>query len=379
MKRIFTVIFIIFSVILLCMTVHCEDVANDIASSISGELSDFKNALPDYVLDYMPNEVLDGNYDKLLSGEINEHSLLELSVSYLFSGIDTVLKSFATILAVIIIISIFNTIASSQEFSGSNVLSLCSTLCISVAVFSVCQQICINVTEYLRVLCSVMNAFLPIIISILSMGGNITSATVINGTMLLIINLVEGFLIAFMLPLIKICLSFACIKGVNPSIDFGGISKTIKTAFSSVTVFIMSIFLFVLSFKSTLSQSADSVSIKTARFAISSFVPLVGASVNDALRTVNSSLDLIKKSSGIIGIISLAVLMLPIIINLFLNKLSFNILSSVAKMINVNNESAILEEADSICGFLLTIVSCTCVLFIFALTIFIKTGVNISA
>ena len=111
MKRIFATIFIIFSAILFCTTVYCQDVASDITSSISKELSDFKNALPDCVLDYIPSEGLDGNYDELLSGEINERSLLELSVSYLFSGIDTVLKSFGTILAIIIIISIFNTMA----------------------------------------------------------------------------------------------------------------------------------------------------------------------------------------------------------------------------------------------------------------------------
>ena len=79
----------------------------------------------------------------------------------------------------------------------------------------------------------------------------------------------------------------------------------------------------------------------------------------------------------VIAIIAIAVIMLPIIINLFLNKLSFSILSSMAQLVNADKESAILDEADSCCGFLLTIVACTCVLFIFALTIFIKTEVNL--
>jgi len=69
--------------------------------------------------------------------------------------------------------------------------------------------------------------------------------------------------------------------------------------------------------------------------------------------------------------------MLPIIINLFLNKLSFNLLSSLSRLMGCNNENSILEEADSVCGFLLTLVSCTCVLFIFSLTIFLKTGTEV--
>ena len=68
--------------------------------------------------------------------------------------------------------------------------------------------------------------------------------------------------------------------------------------------------------------------------------------------------------------------MLPILINLFLNKISFSILSSMSKAIGGGSEGAILEEADSVCGFVLTLVSCTCVLFIFALTIFLKTSLG---
>ena len=136
----------------------------------------------------------------------------------------------------------------------------------------------------------------------------------------------------------------------------------------------MSIFMFVLSYKNILSQSADTISIKTARFAISSTVPLVGSSVNEALRTISSSLSLLKKSSGIVAIIIIIVLMLPAIINVFLHKLSFSFLSSISRILGVGNAEQILDEADSSCQFMLTIVACTCVLFIFALTIFIKTG-----
>jgi len=68
--------------------------------------------------------------------------------------------------------------------------------------------------------------------------------------------------------------------------------------------------------------------------------------------------------------------MLPIIINLFLNKVSFSILATMSKAIGGQREAAILEEADSVCGFVLTLVCCSCVLFIFALTIFIKTDIG---
>jgi stage III sporulation protein AE len=190
---------------------------------------------------------------------------------------------------------------------------------------------------------------------------------------MLLISITDALLITCMLPLVKICMAFSCVRSVGGS-DVGGISKLIRTTFTSVTIFTMSIFMFIFSMKNVISQSADSLTIKTARFAISSFVPIVGASINDALRTVSSSLSLIKSSCGVLAILIIALIMLPIIIYLFLNKISFGILAGISRILKCDKQGEILDEASSICTYILTIVCCTCILFIFAMTIFIKTS-----
>ncbi len=370
----------IFGILFYALTIqsNASEINKEITSSLTPELIQFKNSLPEYVQDFFPSGTLDGEFTALLNGEVNEGTFLKQIGDYLIIEIDNVLKGFISVLILIIISGLFNTLSVTMlDVNISNTFSICSALCISITVFNLCSILTSNVTHYIRLLCNVMNTFLPIMIALLTMSGNISSAVVSNGSMLLFISIVQGFLLTFMLPLTKICLVFSCIKSFGGSYNLSSISKTLKNTFTSVTVFIMSIFMFVLSYKNTLSQSVDSISLKTARFAISSLVPLVGSSVNEALRTVTSSLSLIKNSCGIIAIIIIAVMMLPIIINLFLNKLSFNLLSSFSKALGAENESQVLEEADHICGFLLTIVACTCVLFIFALTIFIKTGVEV--
>ena len=377
MKKIRFLIIFILTILALTFPSNATDVDGKITSSISNELSSFQNSLPENVKEFFPADMLNGDFSHLTEGEINEASFLNLSVTYLTSGISLVLKSFVSVLVLIILISIFKALSANVSDSGiSFVFSLCSSLCISITVFNICGGLASNAQEYIKILCNIMSAFLPIIISLLTMRGNLSAAVVSNGSMLLFINIVEKFLLSFMVPLTSISLAFGCARSLSGELDLSGISKTVKTTFTSVTVFVMSIFMFVLSYKNTIAQSVDSISVKTARFAISSFVPLVGSSINESLRTVTASLSLIKSSCGIIGIISIAVLMLPIIINLFLNKLSFSVLATMSKAIGGQREAAILEEADSICGFILTLVCCSCVLFIFALTIFIKTDVG---
>ena len=378
MKKTRIIIFIFIFIILATNVINAEEAEQKITSAIEDELNGFINSLPSEVEDFFPSELLNGDFTALIAGEINEKTFLDFIATYFLSGINIVIKSFATILTLIIIISIFTTLCGAVNNSAaSQAFSLCSTLCIALTVFKICSSLVSNTASYMEILCNVMSAFIPLMIALLTMGGSISTAIVTNGSMILFINIIEKFLLVFMLPLTKMCLAFGCARSINSDLDLGGVSKTIKTTFTSVTVFTMSIFLFVLSYKNILTQSVDSISIKTARFAISSFVPLVGSSVNDALRTVTSSLSLIKNSCGIIAIISIVVLMLPILINLFLNKLSFSILATMSKAIRGHNEATILEEADSICSFLLTLVACTCVLFIIALTIFLKSGATI--
>ena len=136
----------------------------------------------------------------------------------------------------------------------------------------------------------------------------------------------------------------------------------------------MMIFTFVFSFQSTLSQSTDSLSIKTAKFAIGSFIPIVGSTINDALRTVTSSIMLVKTSCGVLAVICGVLLTLPVTVSFYLYKLSFDICASLSSIIGCNKESGVIADASGICSFLLALVSCTAIFFILALTIFIKTS-----
>lgn len=373
--RTFLIILIIFP--FFSILSYAENVNDEVQASINNELDIFKNSLPSEILELFPKDLFENLSAN--TNTVSEKSFFDYILSYIFAGIDDIVKVFAGILILLIISSIFSTLSSS--FSNDTLkksLSVCSVLTITLTVFNICVSLSKSVSSYLTTLSRVMNAFIPLMSTLSIMNGNISSAVITNTLMLVLIAIIEAFLLTFMLPIVKLCMSFSCIKPLGGA-DFSGISKTLKNTFTSVTVFVMSIFMFIFSTKSILSQSSDSLSLKTARFAISSFVPLVGASVNDALRTVATSVNLIKNTCGVIGIFAIALIMLPIIINLFLYKLSFGLLSSISKAIGCENECGTLEEADSLCGFMLTLVVITCVLFIIALSVFIKntTGITV--
>ena len=369
-------IFIIIISLLFTTPIYAEDVTDDITSSIKGELSDFKSSLPDYILDYLPDELFNEDFSDLHNGKIDHNIFLNSALNSALAEMPNILRSTSILLVMIVIISIFNTMSRSFE-SGTlkNVYLICSSLCISLSIYSFVTEMSNSAISYMKSLCSVMNAFTPIMTVLQIMNGQISTAALSNTSMMLFISVIENVLVYLMNPIVRLCICFSIVKAINNSIDIGGIVKFIKGSFITLTVFTMMIFNFVFSFQNTLTQSADSLGMKTAKFAIGSFIPIVGPSINEALRTVTSSISYIKNSCGVIAMIALVLLTLPIVISFYLKKKSLDICASISSMLGCDKESALISEASGICSFILALVSCTSIFFILSLTIFIKTSV----
>lgn len=376
MKKI--ILFVLFCAIFTLNVSAENDTHQEIISSLEDELSDFKNSLPDSVRDFLPNEIFKGDFSDLVNGDINQFSFLDFSINYLLSSLPYILKSFSATLVLVLIISIFNIIKSTFSSEGlKNAFSLFSSTSVSIAVFSSLSSTINLSVDYIEMLCSTMNTFTPIMSALYIMNGAITTAAISNTSMMLFLTIIENFILVGLAPIMKICFCFSLVGGISGSVDLSGISKIIKSFFTGTCIFLISIFSFVMSYQTVLSESADSLSLRTAKFAIGNFIPIIGGFIGDSLKTISSSLMLIKNSCGIVAIIVVVLITLPVLISLWLNKFSFSLVASISKMLGIDNESRIFEESCTLCGFALSIVSLTCVAFIFALTIFVRFSVGV--
>ncbi len=377
MKKI--VFILIFALIFTVCTYAEENVQEQISDSISDEMSDFQNSLPDYVTDFLPEDLFEGDFSSLTSGEINQSTFIDYAINYLLFSLPSVIKSFSTLLILVLLISIFNLLKTSFSSEGlKSAFSACASLSLCVTVFSIISSVIDICVDYISVLCNTMNTFAPVMSAMYIMTGSISSAALSNASMMLFLSIVENFIVIALIPIIKICLCFSVVSSVSGGIDLSEGSKMIKSTFSGICVFIVSIFSFVMSYQGVLAQSADSLTMRTARFAVGNFIPIVGGFVGESLKTISSSLSLVKNSCGVIAIIVIALITLPVIISLLLYKLSFGIISSATRVLGIRNEAKCCDEAGTLCSFMLAILCLTCIVFLFALTIFIKSSGGIS-
>ena len=77
---------------------------------------------------------------------------------------------------------------------------------------------------------------------------------------------------------------------------------------------VLTVFVCTLSIEGTLSSSVDGLTSKTAKAAVSTFIPIVGKVMGDTVDTVIGCANLLKNAVGVVGVIILfGIVVIPII------------------------------------------------------------------
>ena len=132
----------------------------------------------------------------------------------------------------------------------------------------------------------------------------------------------------------------------------------------------MTVFCAILAAQSAIAAGSDSVSLRAVKFVTGSTIPIVGGAVNESMKTLASSVGLLKKCFGITGIAVISLLTLPIISMLLMSQFSLNLASSAAELLNCADEKKLLDGISGVYGMLIAVTVSCALMFIFLLTLF---------
>ena len=112
----------------------------------------------------------------------------------------------------------------------------------------------------------------------------------------------------------------------------------------------------MLTLKSAIATSADSVTIKGIKFIVGNAIPIVGSSLSDALNTIISSISLLKTTVGMLAVLILIFINLPTLIELFLWFISLKILNLCCGIIGQDSECNFIEAFEGLLTILIAVV-----------------------
>ena len=134
----------------------------------------------------------------------------------------------------------------------------------------------------------------------------------------------------------------------------------------------LTIFVGLLSLEGTLSSSVDGLTAKTAKVAISNFIPVVGKIMGDSVDAVIGGLGIIKNSVGIIGIVFIILITLLPAIKIFVMYLMFNLVGAFSEIVAEEKITKLLIGLTDNIKVLLGIYISIIVMFIIQIVIMIR-------
>ena len=130
----------------------------------------------------------------------------------------------------------------------------------------------------------------------------------------------------------------------------------------------------LLALQSIISTAADGAGTKAAKFVVSSFVPVVGGALSDALTTVQGCIKLLKSGVGAFGLLAAAFIFLPVILQCCLWILSLNLCAGFGDIFALKEISGLLRACCRVLETMLAIIFCCMTIMIVSTVLVLVIG-----
>ena len=365
---------VLLSLLLACFCFSLPIVAQEEAkildgSALPGEYHAWLESIPKEIAELLPTGIFSESREEM--GEaVNEISSFSYLCSTLLELIGARLGGCAKILAssfgLLLLSAVFQALRGAFKSEGvQKAFGLCSTLVITLALICQSYDCLVRVTDYFANLNTMTAALLPVNTVLYAMGGNTSTAVASSAGLSVYMTVMEEIVGKTILPFCGICMALALMGTLDSSLRTSGLLSATKKNYTTVLSFLMMLLLAMLSAQSTLGTRADSLAMRSVKFAAGSWIPVVGGSVAELLRTIGAGVGYLRGAVGICGIFLLLFLLLPTLVELFLLRLCWQLSSAGADLLGCEREKKLLEEFASILGYLIAAVSiCSSVLLL---------------
>lgn len=281
----------------------------------------------------------------------------------------------ATIIGVAVLCSLVEGLnVTIGEHSLDTVFNAVAVLCIGTAVVEPIVGCVRSAAAAIESCADFILSFIPVFISLVAVGGQPVSATTYNTFLLFTAEILSKITANQLVPLVTIYLAFCITGAVSPAMDLSGAAKTAKTVVVWGLGLAVTVFVGMLGVQSLVAAGADTVAMKTGKFLVGSFVPVVGKALSDALTTAQSCVKLLKTTVGVYAVAVGALTFLPSLLQTLIWYFAVNIGAAAGDVLGAKRISRVLSACGTALSLLISILLFVALLFIISTTIMLIVG-----
>lgn len=373
MKKLITIF-----AILICIFSTSISIADTEDEVINSQMDSFNiSNFIDEANKYSNNILKDIDIHELLNnaikGEVDTNQLLKYIFPLLGTEIKEALKVMGSILIIVLIHSVLKSISDNlNNKSVAQITYYVQYILIATVIMTNFSSIITLSKEAVGNMISFIQLLFPLLMTLMLASGSVVSVNLVQPIILFIINLISNIFQSIIIPIILVGTALAIVSKISDRIQIDKLSKFLKSSSVWVIGILLTIFVGVLSIEGTLGSSVDGITAKTAKAAVSSFIPVVGKVLGDAVDTVIGCSAILKNAIGIVGVIVVIAICITPILKLAIITIIYHLTAALCEPIADSKIVSLITQMADTFKILLAILCSISVMLIIGITLVIN-------
>ena len=361
--------------------VHAQD-NNSVISN--DEINDDLEGLYDYISTMKSNfELINDldpvsyikNYISTGKGNLSFSKICDAAFSLLFKEVKTVLSMCIIIVVIGIICSLIKNLQSA--FSSESISEIAFYACYALMIIVLTRTFIISLDlakDIITQISGFMSKLLPILVVMLGVAGGFTESATMDTIVLGTTIIIPKIYLNIILPLILITFVLQFTNNISTEPKISNLCSLVKSSVLWIQGLILTVYIGLLTVRGITASTIDAVTLKTAKFTIDNFIPIVGKTFSDAIASVAGYSLIIKNAIGSVGLLVLILIILYPIIKIFLSSIILKISSSLLEPIaDKRITKAVFSAGDSLI-LILSSVLCVSLMFFVLIAMMVSAG-----
>ncbi len=313
------------------------------------------------------NGTIKDKVSQILGGDFstNYPSILKGIINIFLVDIREFLPFLFTILAIGILASLINEFKNNSD--TSDIIHLVCMSVMIITIIFVFKDVLTLVSNTLSTLLEQMEVLFPILLALMTAIGSFSSISIYNPLVAVLTTVVSFVFDKLLFPLFIVIFVIAILGNLTDTVKLNKLQSFLASVFKWCVGIVFTLFTGFLSIQGITAGRYDSVSIKATKFAVKSYIPIIGSYISEGMDFLVLGSVLVKNTIGLVGVFVLFLTIISPILSLIIIKLGFQLCGAILEMCG----SKRLSEFTSTCSkiLIMPIVIIIGVAFMYLITI----------
>lgn len=282
------------------------------------------------------------NIRNIISGQkqFDYSNFFSYVLSIIFDDLIKVIPMLSAIVAICVVCSLLGQLSPDKQGEKiSKVIYFACFALVATIIFSAFKSLLGSTTGVLESIKTQMQLIFPIILTLITSIGSVVTVSTFKPAVALLSSSIVSMISSIILPIFIFSFIFNIVGNMSSNVKLEKCAKFLSSMFKWLLGTIFTVFMTVLSLQGILASVSDNISIKTAKFALKSYVPLIGNFMSDGLGFILASGVLIKNAVGLTGLFLLLSTIVMPLVEIIIFMLGLKLVAAIVEPLSNNNMS----------------------------------------